>query len=82
MRASAIPVRVGRVVRLEAATALSREEVPITGKHAQANQLAPELVAQRDARHGARILVKVDPGDWETDLPADAGRRKILGLFL
>jgi hypothetical protein len=82
MRASAIPVRVGRVTWLEAAAALACVEILVTGKHAQANQLASELVAQHDTRDGVWILVEVDPDDGETDLSADAGRREIFGFLL
>ena len=61
-----LPVRIGCVLVLEAAGAVAGDRArPARGKHAEADQLGPELVAERDPGRGARLLLERDPLDGE-----------------
>src|SRR5262245_7775675 len=76
-----LPVRVGRVGRLESARAVPGIEVVLAGEHAQTHELGPNLVGQRDARRGRRIFLEVHPSDGEARLVADSRRRELVGIL-
>src|SRR5262245_32248982 len=76
-----LPVRVGRVGRLESARAVPGIQLILAGKHAQAHERGAKFVAQRDARYGRRIFLEVHPRDRETRLVADSRRRELVGIL-
>ena len=69
----ALMAGVGSVLAFEAASPLSRIEVPFREKDTQTNQLAPEFVAQPDRGDGSGILIESDPLDWEVRPFSGAG---------
>src|SRR5471030_3209200 len=57
----ALAVRVRRVCVLESTGAVAGEELVLARDDAEADELGPELVADRDARGGRRVLVEGRP---------------------